>query len=106
MPNDNEIDPATFDYRVLTLDEINALKSAAIRRAHAERAEALRSFGRRVGVVLRWLSEACGHAWARHQKHRNWRADILALRRMNDCALKDIGLTRLDVEALAYRDRV
>src|SRR5262249_23589385 len=103
MPNHNEIDIATFDYRALTLDQINELKSAAFRRAHEERAEALRSFWRGVGAGLRWLWAAPGCAWARHRIHRRWRADIAVLRGMSDSGLKDMGLTRLDVEALARR---
>ena len=105
MPEHDEIDIATFDYRALTLDQINELKSAAFRRAHEERAETWRLFFRRVGAALRWVWDAPGRAWARHQLHRRWRADVAVLRKMNDRALKDIGLTRVDVEALARRRR-
>ena len=103
MPHNDEIDIATFDYRALTLDQINELKSKAFRRAHEERMEAFRSFWRRVGAALHWLWAAPGRAWARHQIHRRWRADIAILRRMSDRGLKDMGLTRLDVEARARR---
>ena len=106
MSDQDEIDIATFDYRALTLDQINELKSAAFRRAHEERIEAFRSFSRRVGAALHWLWVAPGRVRLRHRMHRRWRADIAVLRKMNDHALKDIGLTRVDVEALAYRRRV
>lgn len=103
MPDHDEIDIGTFDYRALTLEQINELKSAAFRRAHEERAEAFRSFWRHGVVALHWLWGAPGRAWVRHRIHRRWRADITDLRKMNDRGLKDIGLTRVDVEALARR---
>ena len=103
MPDRDEINIGTFDYRALTLEQINELKSAAFRRAHEERAETFRSFWRRAGAALHWLWGAPGRAWARHRIHRRWRADIAGLRKMSDRGLKDIGLTRVDVEALARR---
>jgi uncharacterized protein YjiS (DUF1127 family) len=105
MPDRDEIDIATFDYRALTLDQINELKSAAFRRAHEARADAWRLFFRRAGAALNWLWAFPGRAWARYRLHRRWRADIAVLRKMNDRALKDMGLTRVDVEALAHRRR-
>ena len=100
MPKHDEIDIATLDYRALTLDQINELKSAAFRRSHEERAEAWRLFFRRVGAALNWLWALPRRAWARHQSKRRWRADISALRQMSDRALWDIGLTRVEVEML------
>jgi len=105
MPGRDEIDLSTFDYRALTLDQINELKSAAFRRAHEEREEYLRSVARRISALLRGLWATPGGIWVRYRAYRRWRNDINVLRKMSDSTLKDIGITRVDVEALAYRRR-
>jgi hypothetical protein len=91
MPDRDEIDLSTFDYRALTLDQINELKSAAFRRAHDARAECMRSVVRRIGALLRNLWAAPGRAWVRYHVHKRWQADI--------------GLTRVDLETLGRRRR-
>jgi uncharacterized protein YjiS (DUF1127 family) len=105
VPDRDEIDIATFDHRALTLDQINELKSAAFRRAHEAREDYLRSVARGISALLRGLWATPGRIWVRYRAYRHWRNDVSALRRMSDSTLKDIGLTRLDVEALACRRR-
>jgi uncharacterized protein YjiS (DUF1127 family) len=102
MPKHDKIDFSTFDYRALTLDEINELKTAALRRAHEERTEYLRSLPRALGGVLRGLWAVAGRAWTAHRARRRWQAEIAELRGLDERALKDIGVTRFDVNALAH----
>jgi uncharacterized protein YjiS (DUF1127 family) len=106
MPDQDHIDISTFDYRALTLDQINDLKTAAFRRAHEEREEYLRSLGRGLGRALRGLWAAAGHVWHAYRARCRRQAEIAELHGMNDRALKDIGLTRVDIEALACYPRV
>jgi uncharacterized protein YjiS (DUF1127 family) len=106
MPDQDHIDISTFDYRALTLDQINDLKTAAFRRAHEEREEYLRSLGRGLGRALRGLWAASGHVWHAYRARCRRQAEIAELHGMNDRALKDIGLTRVDIEALACYPRV
>ena len=101
MPKRDEIDFSTFDYRVLTLDDINELKIAAFRRAHEERTEYLRSLPRALGGVLQGLWAVAGRAWVAHRARRRWQAEIAELRGFDERALKDIGMTRCDVAAVA-----
>jgi uncharacterized protein YjiS (DUF1127 family) len=46
-----------------------------------------------------------GRILVRYRAYRRWQNDVTALRKMSDSTLKDIGLTRLDVDALACRRR-
>jgi hypothetical protein len=80
MPDHDEIDLATFDYRALTLDQINELKSAAFRRAHEERVECMRSLIRAMGAALAGLRASAHRAWARRKVRRRVHFDRMAPR--------------------------
>lgn len=94
MTDGGEIDFAQLDYRALTLEQRHAVRQAAIRRAHAARAALLRA-------VLQALPQAVARLWRTRRARRRWKAEIAQLRGLDERALKDVGLARFEIDAVA-----
>ena len=102
MADRNEVDLSELeDYRALSLDQRNAFKVRARHRAHVEREECLKAALRALGLRLRKLQALPGRAWHGHRARRCRQAEIGELYRLDERALRDIGVTSLDVHALA-----
>ena len=83
----------------MTSDQRNALKARALHRAHAERSECLKSALRALGSGLPKLWALLGLDLAHLPgRARRWRAEIAELRGLEERTLRDIGITRFDVE--------
>jgi uncharacterized protein YjiS (DUF1127 family) len=99
MADRNEIDFIELEnYQALTSDQRNALKARALHRAHAERSEYLKSVLRALGSGLSKLWASPRWIWHTYRARRCWQAEIAELRALDERALRDIGITRFDVE--------
>jgi hypothetical protein len=99
MADRDEIDVSEVEnYRAMTSDQRNALKARALHRAHAERSECLKSTLRALGSGLPKLWALPGWIWHTCRARRRWRAEIAELRGLEERTLRDIGITRFDVE--------
>ena len=92
---------ALEEYRRLSPDRRGALKVRVVNRAGAERAECQKAALRWLGLGLQRLGGLPGHLWHKHLDRRHWQAEIKDLYGLDDRALRDIGMTRLDVHVLA-----
>jgi uncharacterized protein YjiS (DUF1127 family) len=104
---------SSFDFNSLTPDQWQRSRRQIIRRAQAARAQALRDL---VGAALRALQAAAGGAaaltralakavaaaagrwWRAYAIRRERNAAVRELRALDDRALKDIGVSRSEIE--------
>ena len=108
-----QMDLWTLDYDRLTPEAREAVRWEAIRRANAARDamidECLRDIAaglRRLAAAAIRLPAAARRAIAALCERRRLRAralhEIAVLRGLDDCELRDIGITRVDIAALAH----
>lgn len=90
---ENRCDRCSCDPRHLTLLQWTTMKRSIIAGAHDARGTMMRSA---VAAAVRWVSVG----WQRIHEGQRARA---ALRVMSDYELRDIGMTRLGIEALVRR---
>lgn len=102
MSSGEQIDLCKVDFRTMTLEEREALKREVIRRAGAERNAAIRAafLGIWRGLRKLWALPRC--ALDAYRARRQWKITLAELRGLDERALRDIGLSRLDVTALAH----
>jgi uncharacterized protein YjiS (DUF1127 family) len=99
------IDFTMWDYPRLTAEQRDAVKRLAIARAHAERSRALREMLSGFAAFLRKLAGMTVQ-WCKARRTR--RAQYMAaaeLHSLNDLELKDIGICRCEINALAFGGR-
>jgi len=92
-------------YRRLTAEERAAVKCWAIARAHAERSRALREMLAGFAAIL-WKLVVMTMQWSKTCRARYAQYMAAAeLRSLNDFELKDIGVCRCEINALAFGGR-
>jgi uncharacterized protein YjiS (DUF1127 family) len=96
-----------FEHRPLTPAQWNLIEQDAIRRARRERVRTLR---RLFGSIARALQAVAGTLlgkgaewWSRYARWRQFRAAVRELSRLDDRALKDLGLHRSEIESVVYK---
>src|SRR3954469_819126 len=103
------LDIHAIDIRSLNPEQRHALKRVMIRRAHAAR---MAAFGRafaRVRGLAGWLRPAVltslvDRVWRAHVRRRNRLQGLAQLSAMTDMELRDIGVSRIEIKAAAWRD--
>jgi uncharacterized protein YjiS (DUF1127 family) len=108
-----------FEHRPLTPEQLDQLKRAAGRAAREHRARLLRGLGiaalasLRSGVCgARAITRALGHraaavasaGWSAYADWRERRAAVKELAALDDRTLRDLGLTRSEIEYVVNRD--
>ena len=101
MADRDEIDPDTRDYRAWTLDQRSAFKARVLNSAHAARSECLKSAFRLLVFALQKISTLVERAWHAHTARQRRQTEIAELRGFDERMLRDIGITRLEVNTLA-----
>jgi uncharacterized protein YjiS (DUF1127 family) len=111
MLTDDEIELGTFDWRVLTPDEREALRQWAIRRGLAERDAVIRATFRGMWSRLRSLAnvvQAGGAAalnwWPSYLVNRKRKIAVTELLALDDRVLKDIGVSRSEILAVVHAE--
>jgi uncharacterized protein YjiS (DUF1127 family) len=106
MPDDG-FDFDACGVRHLTPQQWTALRRSIIARATEERKRAIGETAARAGWLCRALfvpasgiSGALRRAWRRLRQHQRRLRDLRELSQMDDLALKDIGISRLDIGAM------
>ena len=107
-----------FEHRPLDLEQLDQLKRAAERAAREHRARMLRGLGIAVLASLRsaargarGITRALGHrvaavasaGWSAYAAWRERRAAIKELAALDDRTLRDLGLTRSEIEYVVGR---
>jgi uncharacterized protein YjiS (DUF1127 family) len=99
------IDFSMLDYRRLTAEERVVVKRWALARAHAERSRALREMLAGFAAFLRKLAVMTVQ-WCKARRTRRAQSIAAAeLRSLSDHELKDIGVCRCEINALAFGGR-
>jgi uncharacterized protein YjiS (DUF1127 family) len=99
------IDFSILDYRRRTAEERTAVKRMALARAHAARRQALHEMLAGLAIFLRKLAAMAVH-WFKTWRARHARSIAAAeLRSLSDRELKDIGVCRCEINALAFAGR-
>ena len=101
MADRDEIDFDTLDYRAWTLDQRSAFKARVLYSAHAARSECLKSAFCLLVFALQKISTLVGRAWRAHTARQRRQTEIAELRGFDERMLRDIGITRLEVNTLA-----
>ena len=106
MPDDG-FDLDTGGVRHLTPQQWTALRRQLIARATDERKRTIGETAARAGRLCRsLLASACSvhdalrSAWRRYWQHHKRLQDLRELSQMDDIALKDMGISRLDIGAM------
>ena len=93
---------SAFVFNELTHDQWERRRQQIVRRAQADRAQALRGF---VSAVLRGLRTAAwaafaaaGNWWRAYIRRRERNAAVRELHTLDDRTLKDIGINRSEIE--------
>ena len=102
MLDQYEIDFSRLDYPALTARERDLLKSRAVKRAHAERNDAMRQALLGAWAPLRRAALAVCEAYRARRRRRRTASELYAL---SDRTLNDIGVTRCEIDALAFGGR-
>ena len=107
-----------FEHRPLTPEQFDQLKRAAGRAAREHRARMLRGLGsaalaslrsaaRGVGRIIRVLVDRAaaiaGERWHAYEAWRERRAAVRELAALDDRTLRDLGLTRSEIEYVVGR---
>jgi uncharacterized protein YjiS (DUF1127 family) len=110
-----------FEHRPLSPEQLDQLKRAAGRAAREHRARLMRGLGiaalaslRSAASGVRGLMRALGHraaavasaGWNAYADWRERRAAVKELAALDDRTLKDLGLTRSEIEFVVRRDAV
>ena len=103
MVDRDEIDFDTLNYRAWTLDQRSAFKARVLYSAHAARSECLKSAFRPLVFALQKISTLVERAWHAHTARQRRQTEIAELRGFDERMLRDIGITRLEVNTLAQR---
>jgi uncharacterized protein YjiS (DUF1127 family) len=118
MRDDLRIDLESLDFRALSATEWTELRERLGRRAHAERAEAMRRAGAALWALPGRLVEAAApritslavrarlaarHGWRAYRAARRRRIALRQLQALDDRSLKDIGVRRSGIYAAVYR---
>ena len=106
MPDDGfDIDACRI--RHLTPQQWTALRRQVIARATDERQRAIAETAARAGRLCAGLlaaasgaNDALRNAWRRLRQHQRRLQDLRELSEMDNIALKDIGISRLDIAAM------
>jgi uncharacterized protein YjiS (DUF1127 family) len=103
------LDIRAIDIRSLRPEQRTALKRVMIRRAHAARAAAIGRAFARVCWLARWLRPAVltsliDQVWRAYVRRRTRLQGIAQLSAMSDLELRDIGISRIDIKAAAWRE--
>lgn len=99
------IDLSILDYRRLTAEERTAVKRLALARAYAARRQALHEMLAGLAIFFRKLTVMAVH-WFKVWRTRRARSIAAAeLRSLSDRELKDIGVCRCEINALAFAGR-
>ena len=117
MREDGDFYFLTFEHQPLTPEQWEQLKRAAIRRAHQDRARALRDLLAWVATSLSAAARGGWHAvrvlrnratnvggdwWGAYAIRRERRMAIRELGALDDRMLKDIGLGRSEIESVIH----
>ena len=103
MVDRDEIDFDTLNYRAWTLDQRSAFKARVLYSAHAARSECLKSAFGLLVFALQKISTLVERAWHAHTARQRRQTEIAELRGFDERMLRDIGITRLEVNTLAQR---
>jgi uncharacterized protein YjiS (DUF1127 family) len=108
-----------FEHRPLTPEQLDQLKRSTGRTAREHRARLVRNLGiaalaslrgaaRGVGRIIRWLAHRAaaiaGERWRAYADWRERRAAVKELAALDDRTLRDLGLTRSEIEFVVRRD--
>jgi len=108
-----------FEHRPLSPEQLDQLKRAAGRAAREHRARLMRGLGiaalaslRSAASGVRGLMRALGHraaatasaGWSAYADWRERRAAVKELAALDDRTLRDLGLTRSEIEYVVRRD--
>jgi uncharacterized protein YjiS (DUF1127 family) len=108
-----------FEHRPLTPEQLDQLKRSTGRAAREHRARLVRNLGiaalaslrgaaRGVGRIIRWLAHRAaaiaGERWRAYADWRERRAAVKELAALDDRTLRDLGLTRSEIEFVVRRD--
>jgi len=100
-----EIDISALQLGLMAPEGRTALKRLIIARAHAERSRVLRDMLTRVARLLRRLGAAVLSWLAARRLLHAQRLAAAELRSLSDRQLKDIGICRCEINALAFAGR-
>ena len=101
MVDRDEIDFDTLNYRAWTLDQRSAFKARVLYSAHAARSECLKSALRPLVFALPKINTLVERARHAHTARQRRQTEIAELRGFDERMLRDIGITRLEVNTLA-----
>ena len=108
-----------FEHRPLSPQQLDQLKRFAGGAAREHRARLVRNLGsaalaslrgaaRGVGSIIRWLGHGAaataGERWRAYADWRERRAAVKELAALDDRTLRDLGLTRSEIEYVVRRD--
>jgi len=99
------IDLSILDYRRLTAEERTAVKRLALARAYAARRQALHEMLAGLTIFLRKLAVMAVHGFQACRARRARSIAAAELRSLSDHELKDIGVCRCEINALAFAGR-
>jgi uncharacterized protein YjiS (DUF1127 family) len=100
-----EIDFPAIDFSLLSSEQRERLKRHAIHRAKDDRDLALRAMFTGLAAWLRRTGSAVVQWRAANRKRRACRHAAAELNALDDRALKDIGVSRCEIGALAFGGR-
>ena len=107
-----------FEHRPLTPEQLDQLKRSTGRAAREHRARLVRNLGiaalaslrgaaRGVGSIIRWLGHGAaataGERWRAYADWRERRAAVKELAALDDRTLRDLGLSRTEIEYVVGR---
>ena len=102
MSADEEVDTSLLDWRTLSLTQRAELQEAVVRRAHRLRFEMAAAVASAVSRALVHAGRSLVDSICRMNKFYVERVAISNLRKLDDAALRDIGIRRAEIESIIH----